>query len=137
MGRALFQSPPGFFTNRASPEAWFFYGAAGRLLALLPGNGAPALDVGPHSDRQFLELRLIFRGQVGGFERVAFEIEKLPGLHRGVFDELPRATAHGPAGPAHIAEVSFAADPEEITLEGGLTSGLEKRKDGAAIDLRR
>lgn len=106
------------------------------LISLLPGDGSSTLDMGPHSACQFTELRPIFEGQICGFEGVAFEIEELPGLHWGVFDELPRTAAHGPAGLAHVAEIAFASDPEEITLEGGLTSRFEKGEDGAAIDFR-
>ena len=94
----------------------------GPLLRLLPGDGATALDVGAHGGGEVVELGSVFGGKVGGFERVGFEVEEFPGLGGGVFDELPGAAAHGPAGLAHITEVALTADPEMITIEGGLAA---------------
>ena len=88
----------------------------------MPGDGTTALDVGAHTGGKFVEFRAVGGGEVGGFEGIFFEVEEFPGLHGGIFDELPGPSAHGPAGLAHVAEISFAADPEEVALEGGLAA---------------
>lgn len=92
------------------------------------------MDTGPHGGSQFVKLRAVGGGEISRFEGINFEVKKFPGLHGGVFDEFPRAAAHGPAGLAHITEVSFAADPKEVTCESGLASGFEQWEDGAAIN---
>ena len=78
------------------------------------------LDVLAEGCGEFGELGFVRLGQVVFFVRIVFEVVELHGLEGRVVDKLPLAAAHGVNGFAHIAEVAFAAAPEEISRGFGL-----------------